>query len=341
MRMPSNARTIAHRPWWIRTRFEPIWAFVTFFVLILCAPTDGFAQSDYPSQSIKVIIPFPAGGLPDTTARIVTAKMQVLLGKPMVIENRPGASGGIAASALLTAPVDGHTILLTEGSILYNSLVVPKLSYDWRELTPVVQLARAAQFLAIHPKVPADSMEEFVTYARSAPNKINYGSAGIGSPHHLAMEAVKSAFKLDLLHVPYKGANEAVPALIGGHIDIMWIAYPSIAGAVRQKQLRLLANNSPQVSPLAPDVPPMAKFIPGFDASSLVGIFVKAGTPEPIMDRISGAALAASADVEVKDRLLAAGVEAAGVPRSEYTAALTRERSRIQKIVVDANIRQE
>jgi tripartite-type tricarboxylate transporter receptor subunit TctC len=267
--------------------------------------------------------------------------MEEIWKQPVVIENRAGASGGLAVGALMSAPADGYTILLTEGSIFYNSLIVKKLSYDWRELTPAAQLARAPQFLAVNLKVPATTMQEFIAYARSAPGKINYGSAGIGSPHHLAMEAVKSALKLDMVHVPYKGANEATPALIGGHIDAMWIAYPSIAGFYKEGRLRLLAINSPNKSELAPNIPPMADFIPGFNTASIVGLYVKVGTPDSIIARISQVAIEAAQDPEVKQRLFAAGVESAGLSGRDYDAALRRERERIGKLVEEANIRVE
>jgi tripartite-type tricarboxylate transporter receptor subunit TctC len=299
------------------------------------------AQEAYPTRLVKMLVPYPPGGLPDTVARITARKMEAIWKQPVVVENRPGASGGLTATALLSAPADGYTLLVTEGSILYNSLIIKKLNYDWRDIAPAAQLARAPQFLAVNAKVSARTLQEFIAYVRSVPGKVNYGSAGIGSPHHLAMESMKSALKLDMVHVPYKGANEATPALLGGHIDALWIAYPSIVGSVKKGQISLLAINSTTRSGLAPDVPPMADLIPGFDTASIVGIFLRSGTPAAIVDRIAQAAIEAASDPDVKEKLLPLGVEAAGLSSRDYTAALHRERERIRKVVEEANIRVE
>jgi tripartite-type tricarboxylate transporter receptor subunit TctC len=311
------------------------------FCATICVSPHAHSQEVYPSHVVKVLVPYPAGGLPDTVARLVTKRMEELWKQPIVIENRPGASGAIAANALLSAPADGYTLLLTEGSILYNSLILKKTNYDWQELTPAVQLARAPQFLAVHPKVPANSMQEFIAYARSVPGKINYGSAGIGSPHHLAMEAVKAGLKLDMVHVPFKGANEATPALLGGHIDALWIAYPSIASSYKDGRVRLLAINAPSRSKLAPDVPPMADFVPGFDTASMVGIFVKSGTPAGITSKLSEVAIEATRDAGVIEKLLATGVEADGRSGADFQSGLQRERTRVGKLVDEFNIRVE
>jgi tripartite-type tricarboxylate transporter receptor subunit TctC len=296
------------------------------------------AQDAYPNRLVKILIPYPPGGLPDTIARIVARRMEAIWKQPLVVENRAGASGGLAVQTLLSAPADGHTLLVTEGSILYNSLIITKLSYDWRELVPAAQVARAPQFLAVHPKVPATSLQEFIAYARSAPGKISYGSAGIGSPHHLAMEAVKAALKLDMLHIPFKGAGEATPALVGGHIDALWAAYPSIAGFAKDGSLRLLAINSPVRSELAPDVPPMADVIAGFDTASIIGFFARSGTPNGVIERLSQVAIEATQDAEVKQKLFVVGVEAAGLNGPDYSAALNRERERVGKLVKEAKI---
>src|SRR5262245_35221239 len=169
------------------------------------APAD--AQAQYPNQPVKLVVPFSAGGLPDTVARIVGQKLQERLGQNVVIENRPGAGGNVAATALVGGPADGYTLMVTDGSMFtINPKLMKQLTYDPdKDFVPVVQLARGPLFLAAHPKLPVSTFKEFIDYARANPGKINYGSSGLGTTHHLTMEAVKAALKLDMAHVPFKG----------------------------------------------------------------------------------------------------------------------------------------
>jgi tripartite-type tricarboxylate transporter receptor subunit TctC len=202
-----------------------------------------YGQSSFPSRPVKLLVPYAARGLPDIVARTVGKKMEEMFGQPVIVENRPGASGGVAANALAKSAADGYTLLLTEGSIFYNEVLFTKLPYSVQDLLPVALLARAPQFLVVNQNVPVSSMRAFIDYVKARPGKLNYGSAGLGSPHHIAMEALKAGLQLNLVHVAYKGSGEAVPALVGGHIDAMFSAYPSIVGYVKEKRLTLLATN--------------------------------------------------------------------------------------------------
>lgn len=299
------------------------------------------AQQDasYPSKPIRILVPYAARGLPDTVARTVGRRMEELVGKPVLIDNRPGASGGIAVNALAASPADGHTLLVTEGSILYNAVLFAKLPYNPEDLLPAVQLARAPMFLVVNQKVPVSSMREFMEYVKARPGQLNYGSAGLGSPHHLTMEAMKTGLRLNLVHVAYKGSGEAVPALLGGHIEVMFSAYPSIAGFVKEKRLTILATNNPEPFSQVPDVPPVANFIPGFDYASIVGIFAPKGTPKQVLEKLADSAITATKDSEVTRLLHAAGVEPAGAGALEFARALRSERERVAKAAADANIK--
>ena len=213
-----------------------------------------------------MMVPNPAGGLPDTVARIVGKRLQERLGQPVVIENRPGANGRVAVAALLAAPADGYTLLVTDGAILtINPLLYANLAYNPKDILPIAMLARAPMFLAANPKVPAASLAELIAYAKAHPGQINYGSGGIASTHHLSMEAFAAGLKLDMKHVPFKGTGEAVPALLGGHIDLLFSAYPSLAGAAEGGQVELLATNGSERSKQAPNLPALSEVIPGFD----------------------------------------------------------------------------
>lgn len=300
-----------------------------------------YAQSEgsYPSKPVKLLVPYAPRGLPDTVARTVGRRMEELFGKPVVIENRPGASGGIAANALASSPADGHTLLVTEGSILSNAVLFAKLPYNPEDLLPAAQLARAPMFLVVNQKVPVSTMGEFIEYVRARPGQLNYGSAGLGSPHHLTMEALKTGLQLNLVHVAFKGSGEAVPALLGGHIEVMFAAYPSIAGFVKEKRLTALATNNPQPFSQVPDIPPVANFIPGFDYASIVGIFAPKATPKEALERLASVAIAATKDAEVVRLLHAAGVEPAGASAPEFARAMAGERERIAKAAATAGIK--
>src|SRR5262245_543267 len=303
------------------------------------APPTALGQSGYPSQTIKMMVPNPAGGLPDTVARIVGKRLQERLGQSVVIENRPGANGRVAVAALLNAPADGYTLLVTDGSIVsINPLLYANLAYDPKDILPVAMLARAPLFLAVHPKVPAATMSEFIAYAKARPGEINYGSSGVGSTHHLSMEAMAAALKLSMTHVPFKGTGESVPALLGGHIEVLFSAYPSLSGAADGNQVKLLATNGAQRSAQAPNLPSIAEFIPGFDFAPVIGIFGRSDTPPAVVQRIAAEALAAVSDPDLIKQLAGVGVEPAGAGPEDFAGALQAETRRITEAVQAAGI---
>lgn len=307
--------------------------------LIACGPA--VAQGSYPSQSIKFIVPYAPGGLPDTVARIVGQKLSERLGQAVVIENRAGGNGTIAASALSSAPTDGYTFLVTDGSMLsVNPLLFKDLNYDAKkDFAPVALLARAPLFLASHPKLPAKTLKEFVEHVKANPGKVNYGSSGVGSTHHLSMEAMKGALKLDMTHVPYRGTGQSVPALLGGHVEVLFSAYPSLAGAVAGKTVNLLATNGAKRSPQAPDVPPIADIIPGFDFSVMVGILARTGTPPAIIEKVSSEAVAVVNMPDVAKQYAAAGIEQISAGSAEFGKEISNEMERVSNVVRSANIK--
>jgi tripartite-type tricarboxylate transporter receptor subunit TctC len=309
-------------------------------VLAGAAAPSALAQSAYPSQTVKLMVPNPAGGLPDTVARIVGKRLQERLGQSVVIENRPGANGRIAVAALLSAPPDGYTLLVTDGSILtINPLLYANLSYNLKDILPIAMLARAPMFLAMNPKLPAANLAQLIAYARAHPGQINYGSGGIASTHHLSMEAFAAGLKLDMKHVPFKGTGEAVPALLGGHIELLFSAYPSLAGAAESGQLKLLASNGLQRSKQAPDLPAISEVIPGFDLAPTIGVFGRADTAPAAVDKLVAEALASLKEPDVVQQLAVVGVEAAGAGPDGYAAALDAEGKRMAAAVDAAGLK--
>jgi len=301
------------------------------------------AQGAYPNRPIKFVVPYAAGGLPDTVARIFAQRLGDKLGQAVVVDNRPGANGVVAAQALATAPKDGYTFLVTDGSMFsINPAIYKNLGYDYkRDFVPVSLAARAPLYLAVHPKVPASTFQEFVALAKAKPGTLNYGSSGIGSTHHLTMEAMKAALGLQITHVPFKGTGQSVPALIGGQVDVLFSALPSLVGFVKGGQVKLLAINSARRSPQEPNVPAIAETIPGFDFAPIVGVLAATGTPASAIDRISAEMAQIAKMPDVIATLSNAGIEAIGSNPADYGKAILDENERLAKAIAASGIKPE
>ena len=300
------------------------------------------AQAPYPSQSIRLIVPYAAGGVPDTVARFVGARLQERIGQSVIVENRPGGNGSVAAAAIAGVPADGYTLLVTDSAMLsVNPLFFKQLAYSPQSFQPVALLARAPLFLAVHNDVPVATLRELIDYVKARPGEVNYGSSGVGSTHHLTMEAMKSALQLKMTHVPYRGTGQSVPALLGGHVQVLFSAYPSLKGAVETNRVRLLATNGAQRSPLAPDVPALAEVIPGFDLITLIGLYARPGTPGPVIERIAAEAVAAVKEPDVVPQFATLGMEPAGEGPAAFGRTVADEIARVTKVVEAAGIKPE
>ena len=315
--------------------------------LLALAPLWGaapaMAQAAYPNHPIRFVVPYSAGGLPDTVARIYAQKLGDRLGQAVVVDNRPGANGVVAAQAIATAPHDGYTFLVTDGSMFsINPTLYKNLGYDYkRDLVPVSLAARAPLYLAVNPKVPANTLQEFIALAKAKPGTLNYGSSGVGSTHHLTMEALKAALGLQMTHVPFKGSGQSVPALIGGQVDVLFSALPSLSGFVKSGQVKLLATNAAQRSAQAPNVPAIAEIIPGFDFAPIVGVLAAVDTPAAAIERISSEMAQISKNPEVVQTLNNAGIDPIGAGPAEYNKAVLGENERLAKAIAAAGIKSE
>lgn len=297
----------------------------------------------WPNRPVRLIVPYAAGGLPDTVARMVSQRLPESIGQPVVIDNRPGGNGAVAAAALAAAPPDGHTLLVTDGSMFtINPLIYRKLSYDpAKDFVPVSLIARSPLFMAVHPSVEADSLDAFVALAKSRPGRLNYGSSGVGSSHHLTVEAMKASLGVFMTHIPFRGSAASVPALVGGHVDMVFSALPSLQGFVKTGQVKLLATNSLQRSPLAPNVAAVSEKIPGFDFAVAVVMFAPAGTPQPVVDRLAAELAKAARHPGLIDQMAGAGIDAVGAGPAELSKAMAEESARVRKAVAYAGIKPE
>ena len=323
------------------TRRGTLQGFAGAFTASTLWPRSAIAQAAYPTKPIRWVVPYAPGGLPDTVARIVAQRLQEKLGQGVVIENRPGANGSVAASALATVAPDGYTFLVTDGSMLsINPLMYSILTYDpGKDSQPVAALGRAPLFLAVHPSVPATTFKEFIDYAKA--KSINYGSSGIGSTHHLTMEALKANLGLQMTHVPYKGTGQSVPALLGGQVEVLFSAYPSLAAFHKDGKVKLLATNGAKRSTQAADIPAIAELIAGFDFAPVVGIFALAGTPADVIAIISANANSVLKMPETVQALSAVGVETIGGTPDDYAAIIAGENARVATAIKAAGIKPE
>jgi len=317
-------------------------AILCILITILLARFTAQAQTAYPTQPIKFIVPFPPGGLPDTVARVVARRLQERLGQPVIVENRPGANGGIAAAALATSPADGYTLMVTDGGIRsINPVIYAKLPYDPQNIAPVALLARAPLFLAAHGKVPVGTMGEFIAHVRARPGELNYGTPGVGSVHHLSMEMIKAALHLNMTHVPFKGTADAVSALLGGHVEAIFAAYPALSGAADGNRIKLLATAGAQRSAQAPNLPTVSEFIPTFDFTPVVGIYARVGTPSAIIAKVAMETVAIMGEPDAVGQLAVVGGESSGGGPEDFARTLKGEIERVARVAQIAGLNPE
>jgi tripartite-type tricarboxylate transporter receptor subunit TctC len=296
----------------------------------------------YPARPVRIVVGFAAGGAPDILARLFGQWLSDRLGQPFVIENRTGAGGNIATEAVVLAPADGHTLLLTSMGNAVNASLFERLNYNFlRDVAPVAGISREPLGMEVHPSFPAKTVSEFITYAKANPGKVNYGSAGVGSSLHMAGELFKLMAGVELVHVPYRGSPPALTDLLGGQVQLMFCPLPPSVEYVRSGRLRALAVTTAMRSQALPDIPVVADFVPGYEASAWYGIGAPKSTPAEIVDKLNAEINAGLADAKLKARLTELGsVVFAGSP-SDFGKHLTKETEKWGKVIRAANIKPE
>jgi len=290
----------------------------------------------YPNRPIKIVVPYAAGGLPDTMTRAVTPKLGEALGQAVVVENMGGAGGISGVTEVARSQPDGYTLLVADvGQIAINPHLFTRLPYQpLKDLTAVSLIGTSPLYLVANPSVPVNSIQELVAYAKANPGKLNYGSSGIGSIHHLATEALKSGFGIDLVHVPYKGTGQSVPALLGGQVALLYSALPSIAGHIKDGKVKILAISSAKRSAQTPEVPTVAESgIPGYDFVAEIGMLAPAGTSREIVQRLATEMAKVVKQPEVVQRFTQLGIDAVGSTPQAYAALNKSDYEKFAKLV--------
>lgn len=308
----------------------------------LLASGEAHAQGRYPEKVVRVFVGNPTG-LPDTVARLVTQKLSESWGQQVVIDTRPGQGSIIAADALARSAPDGYSLLVSDSSVtVINPFVYAKLPYSPKSLVPVSLAATAPLFLAVHRSLPVTTLQELLALAKAQPGKLAYGSSGIGSTHHLSMEYIKWTLGLDILHVPYKGTAQSVPALVGGQVPIVFSAYPSLAPHARAGTVKLLASNASRRAGFAPDIPTVAELaIKDYDFAPSIGFTAPAGMPRDIVNKVAADIAQAVKQRDVVDKMFALGIEPVGSTPEAYAAQLKAETERYAQAIKAANVKAE
>lgn len=301
---------------------------------LLCSAV---AAQEYPARPVRMVVPYAAGGQGDTSIRIVANALGSQFGQSFVVDNLAGSSGINAIQTVMRAPADGYTLVYNDsGHWAINPALYKKLPYDsLRDLAPVGLIATTGLFLVATASFPAGNLQELVAAVKARPDAYTYASSGVGSPHHLTMEDFKAALGLRLLHVPYKGSAQSIPALVGGEVSMAIASLPSVAGFAKEGKVKVLAVNSRNRSVFAPNLPSMGEAgIPDFDHSGGIGVFAPAGTPRAIIDRLSAALARAVALPDTVSRFAAAGLEP--VPNStpeRLAETVVADRAKFLRIV--------
>jgi len=300
------------------------------------------AQDVYPSKAVRIIVPYPAGGPADLLPRVVGEKLSQKWGQPVIVENKPGASGNIGMAEGARAAPDGYTLVLAPtGNLTVNPALFPNLPFDVaRDFTPVTLLGESPNVLVVHPSVPVKSFGELLSYAKANPDKLNFASPGEGSGAHLAGELLKMQAGIKATHVPYKGMAPAVNDLLGGNVQMMFAGISTAAQHVKAGKLVALAMASPRRNPQLPDVPTVAESgLPGFDVTSWYGIVVRAGTPPAIVQKIQRDMAEALQMEDVKAKLAALGLEPVGNTPEQFAGVIRAETQKWGDIVRKAGIK--
>jgi tripartite-type tricarboxylate transporter receptor subunit TctC len=309
--------------------------------LCLVFAPPGWAQQDYPTRTVRIIVPFAPGGSTDIFARYIADKLAPALAQPVVVENRAGAGGNIGAEAVARAAPDGYTLLMaTTGVMSINNALYPNMTYDAaKDFEPVIFVASITNVLVVPPELPANSVRELIALAKEKPGSMSFGSSGAGSSTHLSSELFKSMAGIDVLHIPYKGSSQALTDLIAGRIAMIIDNMPGAISFIRAGRLRALGVTGSKRSPALPDVPTIAEAaLPGYESLSWSGIAVPAGTSKEVIARLNRDIATILAQADIREKFAQAGADPVGGSPQEFAAHIRAEREKWSKLIRERGI---
>jgi len=294
----------------------------------------------YPTRPVRIIVGFAPGGATDIMARLIGQWLSERLGQQFIVENRPGAASNVATEAVVNAPPDGCTLLVATSVNAINATLYEKLNFNLiRDVAPVASIHREPFVMEVNPSVPVKTVPEFIAHAKANPGKINMASAGIGSGNHIAGELFKMMTGVSLVHVPYRGAGPALVDLLGGQVEVMFATMSSSIEYVRGGKLRALAVTTATRSPVLPDIPTVAEFVPGYESSFWTGVGAPKNTPAEIVDKLNKEINATLADPKMKARLAELGATALPGSPADFGKLLADETEKWAKVVKFAGVK--
>ncbi len=296
----------------------------------------------YPARPVRIVVGFPPGGATDIQARLMGQWLSERLGQQFVVENRAGASGNIGTEVVVKAPADGYTLLQVVTPHAINSALYSNLNFDFvRDIAPVVCAARLSYVVVVNPSVPAATIPEFIAYAKANPGKVNYGSAGQGTPQNITCELFKMMTGVNLVHVPYKGGAPAVTDLIAGHVQVVFAPVSEAMPQIKAGKLRTLAVTTASRLSVLPDVPTIAEFVPGYEASGFAGIGAPRNTPPEIIAMLNKECNAGLADAKIQARIVELGGTVLGGTPAEFGAIISEATEKWARVIKFAGIKAE
>jgi len=294
----------------------------------------------YPTRSMRILVGFVPGGNFDIVARLIGEWLSEQLHQPVIVENRPGASTNLATEAVIRAPADGHTLLLGGAVNAVNAALYEKLSFNFiSDLAPVVGVVRFPNVMAVGASFPAKTVPEFIAYAKANPGKINHGSSGNGTTQHLAGELFKMMTGVNFVHVPYKGAPQAITDLLGGQVQVLFEPLPASIQHIKSGKLRALAVTTARRSEALPDLPTVGEFVAGYEASGWNGVCAPRNTPAEIIEKLNMVINAGLADAKLKARLADLGATTLGGSSADFARLIAEETEKWGKVIRAGNIR--
>jgi tripartite-type tricarboxylate transporter receptor subunit TctC len=293
------------------------------------------AAQTYPARNVRIVVPFAVGGPADIYGRFIGAKLSETLGQPFVIENRPGGGSIVGTDAVVKSPADGYTLLVMSNTHTVNETLIPKKPFDlMKDLAPISGINYSDLLLVVHPSVPANNLREFIAYAKSQPGKLNYASSGPGTPYHMAGELFKYMAGVDILHVPYKGSSGARTDILGGQVQMMFDAITTMAGQARAGKVKALGTSGKARSAITPEIPTVAEAgVPGYEATIWLGLMAPAGTPRPVLDRLSAEVNKVVNSAEVKEAWAKQGAAPMGMSVDQFGKFLGEDIQKWSKLV--------
>jgi tripartite-type tricarboxylate transporter receptor subunit TctC len=306
------------------------------------AQAQGSSIQTYPARTVRIVSGFPPGGISDTYARLIAQWLSEHLGEQFIVENRPGAGSTLAAEYVAKAAPDGYTLLLTTSADAWNETLYDNLNFHVpADFTPVATISRGAGVLVVNPSVPATSVPQLIAYANANPGKVTAASAGVGSAPHMFWELFRSVTGVDMVHVPYRGGGPAVTDLLGGQVMVYFGTFASTIENVRAGRLRALAVTSATRAAVLPDVPALAEFLPGFEASIYVGIAAPRGTPDEIVETLNMSMRMALEDAAMKKRIAELGDMPLSLSTSDFAKLVDDETEKWRKVIQTEHLRAE